>query len=56
MKSYIDIHGFFDYGHFAAKEEWKRVPKIVEYVRKFLGDESLIGDPTKISLKSDYMS
>lgn len=44
---------FFDYGHYAANAEWERVIKIVEYIRDFLKDESLIDDPIKISLKSD---
>jgi 7-cyano-7-deazaguanine synthase in queuosine biosynthesis len=43
---------FFDYGHFAAKEEWKRVPKIVEFVRNFVGDKSIINDPIEICLTS----
>ncbi len=44
---------FFDYGQFAAKEEWKRVPKIVEYIRNFLDDNSIISDPVKICLASE---
>jgi len=44
---------FFDYGHYAANVEWKKVKEIVKHVRDFLQNESIIDDPIKISLKSD---
>lgn len=44
---------FFDYGQFASETEWSSVVKIVEYIRDFLNEQSLIDDPVKISLKSE---
>jgi 7-cyano-7-deazaguanine synthase in queuosine biosynthesis len=44
---------FFDYGHYSAETERKRLIKIVEYIRKFLKDESVIADPVEISLNSE---
>lgn len=50
----IVIHPiFFDYGQFAAKTEWARVAKIVEYIRNFLNEQSIVDDPVKISLESE---
>ena len=44
---------FFDYGHYASDCEWEKVIGIVEFIRAFLNDKSVIDDPVKISLKSD---
>jgi 7-cyano-7-deazaguanine synthase in queuosine biosynthesis len=44
---------FFDYGQFVAETEWDRVTKIVEYIRDFLKERSMIDDPVKISLESE---
>jgi len=44
---------FFDYGQFAAEIEWARVAKIVEYIRTFLSDQSIVDDPLKILLESE---
>jgi len=52
-ESYIVHPIFFDYGHYSADTEWERSKKIVNYIRDFLKDESIIADPIKISLKSD---
>jgi 7-cyano-7-deazaguanine synthase in queuosine biosynthesis/N-acetylglutamate synthase-like GNAT family acetyltransferase len=44
---------FFDYGHFASKEEWKRVPKIVDFIRNFLCNTMIVSDPVRICLASE---
>jgi 7-cyano-7-deazaguanine synthase len=43
---------FFDYGQSVAEFEWQSVLKIVEYLQN-LEISSKIGDPVKISLRSD---
>jgi 7-cyano-7-deazaguanine synthase in queuosine biosynthesis len=50
----ITIHPvFFDYGQYAAEQEWQSVQKIIAYLRDFLANNKIISDPIKISLRSD---
>lgn len=43
---------FFDYGHQAARIEWKRVKSVVQLIQKKYG-KTVVAKPIKISLKSD---
>lgn len=47
---------FFDYGHFSAEVEWAKVSGVIEFIRDFIKDTSMISNPIKIMLKSDLFS